>query len=355
MIRQPLSEDQEKAWREYAAKQEREGFPREANIVATIDHLRARLDEAEKVGPSILMSDGSRVTALDAIKSLENDRARFQKDVEKAEAALARLMDRVCEELIANHELFSESDADDLRAAIDTPASNFIVRSFELDRERDRELAKKTIVQTGHAMKADRGAYAEDYGSDLRCLDLWMRDPDFMDGVLAALGMENASEPDTMTAPVTWSPLDEDVAKLRAEEAELLNKAPENKEGVYKFYWDCGRQGSVEGVFVATSAKVELASGNQVYFGEILGKHSEVHGTLDYSDITLISDDPAVVTAVRDNDLASGYNPLFYVRTECPECGNGMSSEDWDAAPCDLVCEKWADYFYHDGERPEGY
>lgn len=50
---------------------------------------------------------------------------------------------------------------------------------------------------------------------------------------------------------------------------------------LYKFYWDCGRQGDVEGLFFADEETVNKSIGSQVYFGEILGKHSEVYGTLE--------------------------------------------------------------------------
>jgi hypothetical protein len=47
-----------------------------------------------------------------------------------------------------------------------------------------------------------------------------------------------------------------------------------------KFYWDCGRNGDVEGLFITTKKELKYAIGKQIYFGEILGKHSEVYGIL---------------------------------------------------------------------------
>ena len=46
------------------------------------------------------------------------------------------------------------------------------------------------------------------------------------------------------------------------------------------FEWDCGRQGMVDGLFVTTQEKIDAAIGTEVYFGEILGKHSEIFGKL---------------------------------------------------------------------------
>lgn len=87
-------------------------------------------------------------------------------------------------------------------------------------------------------------------------------------------------------------------------------------EGVYSFEWDCGRNGSIEGLFIADSSNVANAIGKQVYFGEVLGKHSEVFGTLEKDEIVLITEDQDFITACRKifkYDTLSGYNPLDYL------------------------------------------
>ena len=91
-----------------------------------------------------------------------------------------------------------------------------------------------------------------------------------------------------------------------------LEEANGTKECLWSFYWDCGRQGDVEGVFKATKDEVENAIGKSVYFGEILGKHSEVYGVLEEGECKLISDDPIYVM----NAVESGYNPLEYIEDE---------------------------------------
>ena len=58
-------------------------------------------------------------------------------------------------------------------------------------------------------------------------------------------------------------------------------------KAIYEFFWDCGRQGDVTGLFVCDKEKVESFIGKEVYFGEILGKHSEVYGSLDKKDLTI--------------------------------------------------------------------
>ena len=88
--------------------------------------------------------------------------------------------------------------------------------------------------------------------------------------------------------------------------------------GLYSFEWDCGRQGYVEGLFITTEEDLKEAYGKSVYFGEILGKHSEVYGTLDEEDVSLVSDDldkVAWLEGILGKSL-SGYNPLDYIQEE---------------------------------------
>ena len=94
-----------------------------------------------------------------------------------------------------------------------------------------------------------------------------------------------------------------------------------NRVGVYRFHADCGRQGSLEGVFISTEEEVTLLldSQTEVYFGEVLGKHSEIFGSLSNDAISLITRDPEVVKIVEEYDLTSGYNPFDYTTLEGEE------------------------------------
>lgn len=84
---------------------------------------------------------------------------------------------------------------------------------------------------------------------------------------------------------------------------------------LWQFYWDYGRSGSVEGLFVATEDEVKRAIGKNVYLGEILGKHSEVYGTLEEGEITKVDLDSETVERVAKilGETWSGRNPLGYV------------------------------------------
>ena len=91
-------------------------------------------------------------------------------------------------------------------------------------------------------------------------------------------------------------------------------KTNEKQLAVYEMNFDCGRMGKLEGIFVADKRYVDfLVSNNiEIYFGEVLGKHSEVYGTLTPDEIKMVSDNPEVVSVVKDNGLSSGYNPFEY-------------------------------------------
>ena len=85
-----------------------------------------------------------------------------------------------------------------------------------------------------------------------------------------------------------------------------------------KFYWDCGRMGDLHGKFVVDQAEYDrLMSfvGKRIYFGEVLGKHSEVEGELGAEDLEVVTDDQTFLLKARELgiDLTSGYNPLDYV------------------------------------------
>ena len=88
---------------------------------------------------------------------------------------------------------------------------------------------------------------------------------------------------------------------------------------IYVFYWDCGRMGSLDGLFVAEESDIEKVIGKEVYFGEVLGKHSEIYGMLEESDLTVKTDDQEFIRKfidIFDMGTISGYNPLDYYKEE---------------------------------------
>jgi hypothetical protein len=96
-----------------------------------------------------------------------------------------------------------------------------------------------------------------------------------------------------------------------------MNPTPNNnpQKAIYKFHQDHGRMGSLEGIFVADPKEVKqlIDSEKDVYFGEVLGKHSEIYSPISDDEITMVSDDPAFVELFEAHDLSSGFCPFDYI------------------------------------------
>ena len=84
---------------------------------------------------------------------------------------------------------------------------------------------------------------------------------------------------------------------------------------IYKFNVYCGRMGSIDSIFIADSEDVENIIGEDVYFGEILGKHSEINIAMENKHFTILSDDQDFISKAEEifgTGTFSGHNPLDY-------------------------------------------
>lgn len=99
---------------------------------------------------------------------------------------------------------------------------------------------------------------------------------------------------------------------------------------LYSFNFDCGRMGSLKGLFVSTEDEVKSLIGKYAHFGEVLGKHSEVHGDIEESHITKLDLDSETVEKVKKvlGWTWSGYDPRDYVYYDCPKCENKRFHSD---------------------------
>ena len=88
-----------------------------------------------------------------------------------------------------------------------------------------------------------------------------------------------------------------------------------SNEAIYKLHVDCGRMGTIYGLFIAEKGTVEqlVRDEVQVCFGEVLGKHSDISGSMDDTDYTLVTDDQLAVEMFKKYDLSVGYNPFHYI------------------------------------------
>ena len=74
--------------------------------------------------------------------------------------------------------------------------------------------------------------------------------------------------------------------------------------------------GELNGLFVAEETDIKTLIGKNIYFGEVLGKHSEIFGDLEESDLTIKSQDQDFILKLLEiigRDTISGFNPFdFY-------------------------------------------
>ena len=89
---------------------------------------------------------------------------------------------------------------------------------------------------------------------------------------------------------------------------EVLNMALK----LYKFYEDFGRMGELEGLFITSEEAMQNAYGKTAYFGEVLGKHSDISVTISDENVSVV-DIPEDVVEVLCQQIGtdlSGLNPL---------------------------------------------
>lgn len=88
---------------------------------------------------------------------------------------------------------------------------------------------------------------------------------------------------------------------------------------LYEYKADYGRMGTIEGLFVAHDYEINEALGKTIYFGEILGKHSDISLDLILDDLTIKSSDEDFINKLVEiigSDYISGYCPLDYIEEE---------------------------------------
>lgn len=89
-------------------------------------------------------------------------------------------------------------------------------------------------------------------------------------------------------------------------------------KAIYKFEVDCGRMGSLDGVFSATEDDIQLLCDTKqvVDFGEVLGKHSEISKEMKIEYFTKVTEDSGFIEMFESLDLANGFNPFEYLNED---------------------------------------
>lgn len=79
---------------------------------------------------------------------------------------------------------------------------------------------------------------------------------------------------------------------------------------------DFGRMGVLEGMFICTQEELETLKGKEIYFGEVLGKHSDVVTDQVFESCTIkpmTKKQMETIIDVFGDGTISGYNPFDYV------------------------------------------
>ena len=93
------------------------------------------------------------------------------------------------------------------------------------------------------------------------------------------------------------------------------------KKVLVSFYYDCGRMGFVDGLFVTDINSLEEVYGKEVYLGDVLGKHSEVYVDCYKECFKILSEDQEKIkwlvdTVMTGSNTLSGYNPIEYYKDQ---------------------------------------
>ncbi len=101
---------------------------------------------------------------------------------------------------------------------------------------------------------------------------------------------------------------------------------------IYEYGCDCGRMGVLDGIFVADDADVAKVIGKTLYFGEVLGKHSDITVNLEESELAVKSEDQDFIKKfieIMGNGTISGFNPVEqYKYQQEPDSGYENQEDD---------------------------
>jgi len=86
------------------------------------------------------------------------------------------------------------------------------------------------------------------------------------------------------------------------------------KEGIYRWSESFGRMGSLNGIFTAREDEVADFIGKHVYFGEVLGKYSDIECDLTAEQFELLTNDADFVEKFKRFGLSTGTDPIQKLR-----------------------------------------
>ncbi len=85
---------------------------------------------------------------------------------------------------------------------------------------------------------------------------------------------------------------------------------------LYKYQESFGRMGDLSGVFIADEKEIAAIRDKKINFGEILGKHSDITGTMSSEYLFELSDKKDLIKLFQEHVGTVGINPLSYYEPE---------------------------------------
>ena len=82
--------------------------------------------------------------------------------------------------------------------------------------------------------------------------------------------------------------------------------------GLYQYNFSF-RGGELQGTFTCDKEIISQLYGKNIYFGEVLGKHSELSIDFDEADFELLTDDQEFISKYELLVGDTGYNPFDYL------------------------------------------
>jgi len=119
--------------------------------------------------------------------------------------------------------------------------------------------------------------------------------------------------PDVLIDAVT-NEMTDHTAESLFESVDIKVDLANSEFAAYSFNLDCGRQGELTGTFIARKDHVNFLIENDmtVYFGEVLGKHSEVYSKVSDKNFEILVEDQSILDTLSEIQFGSGINPLEY-------------------------------------------
>lgn len=81
---------------------------------------------------------------------------------------------------------------------------------------------------------------------------------------------------------------------------------------LYRFTQEFGRMGDLKGIFVAEESEINAIIGEAIYYGEVLGKNSEIFSILQKEYLEILSEDQEFIKKFIEIIENFGFNPLDY-------------------------------------------